>query len=162
MKSEIRAVSGYRALIISRNYISLLLGIVSLYLGFIKYAVSSLYILLLLLALPPILRFALLDYSKKNPSRFIAGITKDIPFKLNFLKEKYKYTRLNYISNSISYLFALVLICLWQLNYRSRTDIATFLIYVPEFILVSGLLLRLLGAAFYRLKFPYDLSHNRL
>jgi hypothetical protein len=55
MNNEIRVIARYRALIISRYFITLLLLIMSLYLGFIRYALSPFYILLALNVIPTIL-----------------------------------------------------------------------------------------------------------
>ena len=163
MKKEINAVAGYRALMISKYFITLLLGIASFYLGIIRYAMSPFYILLMLNILPPILNYALKDYAKKNiVNRLLAGFVEDIPFQLNMLKRKYKYSRLNYFSNSISYLFALLLLCLWQYNYNITENINELIIKLPLTILATGVSLRFLGIVVYRLKFPYDLSHNKL
>lgn len=160
MKNEIRAIAKFRSLIISRYFITLLLLIVSLYLGFIRYALSPFYILLALNVLPAILNNVFKEYACK--SKLLSDITKDQPFKLNYLKGKYKYSRLNYVSNSISYLITLLLIGLWQYNYSNSGNIKELIIYIPAIILVIGVLLRFLGNVFYQLKIHYDLSHNRV
>jgi hypothetical protein len=160
MKREIRLIAKYRALIISKYFITLLLCIMSLYLGIMRYALSPFYILLVLNILPPVLNHVIREYSGKN--RLLSDIRKDQPFKLKLLKNKYKYTRLNYVSNSISYLSALLLIGMWQYNYSASENMIDLIVPVPVIILAAGIFVRLLGIIFYQLKLSYDLSHNRM
>lgn len=162
MKNEIRMIAGYRALIISKYYFLLLLGMLGLFLAQKNLAASPLYVLLILSTLPPIISYALNDYAKKITHRLLIAATKDPQFKLKQLKSKYRYTRIKYVSNSVTYVFALLLICLWQVNYSNTMQAYPFLIYIPLVILISGLLVRLLGVVFYRFKLPYDLRHNKL
>ncbi len=162
MKKEIRLIAGYRALIISRYFLTLLLSIISLYLNYKHYAVSSLYILLFLNILPSILVYALNDYSKKNDKRLIKVILEDPEFKLKQLRSKYKYSKVSYIANSVSFLLALFLICLWQVNYSKTMADFSVLANLPFILLASGLIVRILGFIFYKLKFPYILRHNKL
>lgn len=160
MNNEIRVIARYRALIISRYFITLLLLIMSLYLGFIRYALSPFYILLALNVIPTILNNVFKEYTGK--SKLLMEITKEQTFKLIYLKGKYKYSRLNYVSNSIAYLITLLLICLWQYNYSTSGNIYKIIVYVPAIILVTGVFLRLLGNVFYLFKLKYDLSNNRM
>jgi hypothetical protein len=160
MKIEIRTIAGYRALIVSKFFMSLLLFLASLYLGYLRYALSPFYILLMLNILPPVLKSAFKEYALKN--KLISRLTADEPFQLNILKTKYKYTKLSYSANTMSYLFALLLLCLWQYNYSTSSYIDVLVSRFPLFILISGVLLRFLGIVYYRLKFPFDLSHNKL
>lgn len=162
MKKEIRLIAGYRALIISKYYLSILLGITTLYLAQKRYTVSSLYVLLFLDVLPQIVSFALKDYAKKLDHKILKTLTEDHEFKLKQLKSKYKYTKVNYLSNSVSYLLALLLICLWQINYSQWMQNHPVLVYLPLFVLSSSLLIRFIGIIFYQFKFPYDLRHNKL
>ncbi len=162
MKIEIRAISNYRAIILSKYYLSLVLSLTSLYLGFLKYAMSPLYIVIILNALPPILMFALKDYAQRYKNKLLTSITNEPRFRLNSLKRKYKYSRLSYISNSISYLVTIVFIGIWQFSNSNFVNIVPLLINVPVIILVTGLVVRVLVKIIYQLKLPYDLMHNRL
>ena len=162
MKKEIHIIANYRALIISKHFISLLLLAATLYLGIFRYPISPFYILLFLNILPYILNYAFRDYAGRYHSKLLISITQDIPFRLVHLKEKYKYTRLSYISNSFSYLLALLLLCLWQINYNTTADMVPTIAILPVSILITGLALRLLGVFLYFIKVPYDLSNNRL
>ncbi|MDF2945033.1 MAG: hypothetical protein K0S01_3891 [Herbinix sp.] len=162
MKKEIRAVANYKAILISKNYITILLGIIALYLGIYKYIMSPLYILIVMNALPPILTFALKDYAEKYKLQALTNITEDKPFRLSNLKRKYRYSRVKYVANSISYLLALFLISLWQYKYNNSEDIQGILINVPVLILASGLALRFLTIIFFQIKLPYDVSHNKV
>jgi hypothetical protein len=162
MKIEIRAIANYRGVIISKRFLTLFLGLISLYLGVIKYAMSPLYILIILSALPPILSFALKDYAQKYKYKLLIELTQDKPFLLNVLKRKYKYSKVDYVATSISYLLALIFIGLWQYNYTTLENIHNTLEKVPVLILAAGLVLRFLTIIFYRIKLPYDLSHNRV
>jgi len=162
MKKEIRIISKYRALIISKYYLFLLLILVSLYLGMINYAMSPLYIAIILYFLPMIVGFALKDYAKKYRHKILISIIEESPFLLNHMKSKYKYSKLNYISNAIAYVIALLLIALWQYNYSTMVRINPFLQIIPVLILFSALTLRYLGIIYYQIKLHYDLSHNRV
>lgn len=162
MKKEIRAVAHYRALLISKWYLSFLLLIVGLYLGIKRFPISPLYILLFLNALPPIFSFAAKDYGSKSQNRILQDIITDKPFLLGTFIKKYKYSKLHYVSNSASYLISLILISLWQYNYNQQYYIPTFLKMTPIIILVTSITLRMLGIIYYRWKFPYDIAHNRL
>jgi hypothetical protein len=162
MKYEIRAIANYRVLMISKYYIAALLGLVSLYLGYKRYNLSSLYILFILAVFPYAISVGLRDYSAKGGSRFLTRITSEKQFLLNNLKKKYKYTTINYISNSIAFPITLILIGLWHFRNGSAYGMNDWLRYVPSFILTTGLLLRLAGVIFYRLKLPHDLTHNRV
>jgi len=162
MKKEIRAVANYKAILISKNYITLILGLVSLVFGFLNYGMSSLYILILLNALPPILAFGLKDYADKYKLQILFDITEDKPFQLINLKRKYKYSRVNYVANSVAYLFALILIALWQYNYNTSFNKQSILVNTPVLILASGLALRLVAIIYFQIKIHYDLSHNKV
>lgn len=162
MKKEIRAIASYRALMISKWFISSALLITALYLGIRRFPISPLYILLFLNALPVIISYTVNDYSRKSKNKIIQNMQKDDFFLLASLKKKYKYTKLRYISNSLSYLVALVLISLWQYNYNAFYYIPANFKYLPVRILATGLAIRLLGIVFYRLKLHYDLSYNKV
>ncbi len=162
MKYEIHAIANYKALMISKYYIAVLLGLVSLYLGYKRYNLSSLYILFILAVFPYAISAGLRDYSARGGSRFLTRITSEKHFLLNNLKRKYKYTTINYISNSIAYPIILILIGLWQFRNGSAYGMNDWLRNAPAFILTTGLLLRLAGVIFYRLKLPHDLTHNRI
>jgi hypothetical protein len=162
MKKEIRAVAYYQALIISKRLLSILLLLMSLYLGLLRFPMSPLYVLLFLNALPFVISYASKEYSKKNQNRILLELVKDDPFLLSTLKKKYKYTKLRYMSNSVSYLFSLFLIGLWQYSYRIHYYIPDNLQNIPVLFLSSSLLVRLIGIIFYQWKLPYDLSHNKL
>lgn len=162
MKYEIRAIANYKALMISKYYIALLLSLVSLYLGYLRYNPSSLYILFILAVFPYAISVGLRDYSGRGKNRFLIRITLEKDFLLSNMKKKYKYTTINHVANSIAYPVILVLIGLWQFRNNSAFGMNDLLRNIPSFILMTGLLLRLLGTIFYRLKLPYDLLHNRV
>lgn len=162
MQNEIRLISKYRSLIISKYYLTLLLSLTSLFLGLMQLPVSPLYILLLLNVLPPILSLAIIDYSQKHNNKILCNITQENTFQLDTLKSKYKYSNMNYFSNSTTYLITILLICLWQINYNNAESINTLLRKLPLVILISGLILRFLSVLIYRAKFNYDLSNNRV
>lgn len=161
INNEIRILSKYRALLLSKYYLTAVLGAISVYLGMKHYAASSLYILIVLQGLPPILTYALKEHYKK-PSKKTKKIFQDFPFELNYLKRKYKYSRQNYASESVSYLISGILICLWQINYTNTPGLNLYLHRLPLFTLASALLLRFLAVIIYRLKLPFDLMHNKL
>jgi len=162
MKKEIRMIANYRALILCKLILSLFLGATSLYLGLIGYAMSPFYILLILNLLPPILTNALKGNQNNIKIKQFAYIILETPFQLNSLKGKYKYSRTKYIANMVSYLIAIFLILCWQYNYLTSENSQNFLFYFPLIALCLGLLSRLLLVVVYRLKLPYDLSHNRV
>lgn len=160
INKEIRSLSNYRALLLSKYYISVLLLIVSIYLVIKKYPASSFYILIILYTFPAILNFALSDYAKKYKSKLLLRITKDIPFILQSLKNKYKYTQLNYISNSITYLLCMLLLFLWQISYSKSSE--GLLSLVPYIIIVSGIAVRIIFLIIYHFKLTHHVKHNRI
>lgn len=162
MRKEIRAVANHRALIVSKSILSAALLIASLYLGILRFPLSPIYILLILNALPAILSFAANDFGKKSQNIILHNIIKDSPFQLGTLKMKYKYTKLRYVSNSVSYLISLILIGLWQYNYSRQHYLPNYLKFLPIFLLASSILIRLIGMWIYPLKFRYDISHNKV
>jgi hypothetical protein len=162
LNKAVRAIADYRSLMISKYITSAALLISFLYLGYLRYAVSPLYILIFLYALPPILTFAFTDYGKRYHFKLLNSFTQDNPNLLTTLRNKYHYTRLNYIANSISYLFMMILLLLWQYSNNRTTFIKSELINIPTIILTGSILLRIIGSAYYRIKLPYDLIHNRV
>lgn len=161
MKKEIHAVASHRALQISKRFLSFFLLITALYLGIRRFPISPLYILLFLNALPCIFTYAI-NTKQKELNTFLHNIIREDPFLLGTLKSKYKYTKLSYIANSISYLIAIALIGLWQYSNQLHYYIPGYLKSVPLFILVTALALRFAGIWFYELKLRYDLSHNKV
>lgn len=162
MKREVRSIASYRALIFGKYFLTILLGALSLYLGLKRYPMSPLYILIILSILPPILVYALKDYSKKSSIPILTAIVHEPEYKLTHLRDKYHYSRISYIANSISYLFALLLICLWQYNYNQTMQSHPILLLLPVIILVTGVISRFFIYIFYYFKLPYDLTHNKL
>ena len=162
MNKEIRAIAYYRALIISKLFLSFTLLAVALYLGLLRLPISPIYIMLFLNALPPIFSFTANDYYKKSHNKILQDIIKEDPFLLGSLKRKYKYTKLRYVTNSVSYLISLFLMALWQYSYSQQHYLPDYLKSIPIILLSSGIMIRLLGNWFYQLKLRYDLSHNKV
>jgi hypothetical protein len=162
MKNEIRIISIYRGLMLSKYYFFGILSMITIYLFILRLAPSSLYILITLAALPPILQSSLTDYTKTHKNRFFHKITEDYPFQLSRLKMKYKYTRLNYITNLTAYSIMILLICLWQIKYSTLSDLNLFLNKLPLVTLITGLTLQLFAVLIYRVKLPYDIMHNKV
>ena len=161
MKSEIRTIANYKALQISKNYINGALIIAAFFFGYFQ-SMSPFYILIIINLIPIALSVGIPDLAKKSNLRLCGSIICDKPFRLNILKKKYKYSRLHYISASITYLFAIILLGLWQ--YRNSIDYygRVYLQNIPCAILLTGLTLRLFCIFFYRRKLPYDLLHNKI
>lgn len=162
MKKEIHSIAKHRALLISKYYLALVLIVTTLYLGLINYALSPFYVFIVLYGIPPIFRSIIKDNSERYPDGFLKKLTTDSSFLLNSLKKKYKYSKTNYLANSVSYLIALLMIGLWQFNYNTMVRIHPFLQLLPSLILSTALILRYLGIIFYQIKFSLDLSHNRV
>ncbi len=162
MKYEIRTVSGYQALIISKYYFIILLSLITIYLSLLRLAPSSFYILLIPVTLPSILRSVIKDYTKKHNNRFLGDLTQEKAFQLSIMKKKYRYTRLKHVTESASYLVMSLLICLWQINYSLSLDLNPILNKTPFFLLITGLMLRFLLVIIYQIKLPYDIIHNKL
>lgn len=162
IKTEIHTIANYQALLLSKYYITAILLLISLYLGFLRYNLSSLYILIVLNIFPHALSILIKDLAGKTENRILVGITIDNNFQLSKLKRKYLYSKLKYVSNSITYLITLFLIGLWQsrnnIDFYLRDDIKN----LPFLVLLTGLSLRLLSILYYRIKLPYDLSHNKV
>ncbi len=162
IKKEIHAIASYRALLISKWLLSFLLLIMALYLGFLRLPISPLFILLFLNILPSIFNFAAKDYNKKHHIKFLQNLVNEDSFLLQTLKVKYKYTKLGYATNSISYLTAIALIGIWQYSYSRQYYIPSYLKNIPFLILVLGFTIRLAGIVFYELKLRNDLSNNKV
>ncbi len=162
MQREIMIISRHRALMISKYYLTIVLSIISIYLAIKCLAVSSLYVLITLNALPPIFSYGLNDYAKKHNNTLVNKIIYESSFSLILLKQKYKYTRLYYMSNSITYYITILLILLWQINYSYSNYIDYYSRYLPSYVIISGLSLRILLIIIYRIKLHFDLVNNRV
>lgn len=162
MKKEIRLLSQYRSLIISRHFLTLILSITAMVFSFFRYNLAPLYTVIVLNAFPPFLTFAISDYSKNARKPLLIAITKDESFLLEHLKKRYRYSRLNYLANSLTYLIAMFFLALWQYNFSTTSPVPPYLQKLPVIILSTGLLLRMIGIPIYQIKLHYDLTHNRL
>lgn len=162
MKKEIRLISQYHSLIISKYVITFCLFICSYFIGYWDYAMSPVYIVLLLNVFPPLLVYIFSQNIHKNSNKFYHELIIDTPFILSSLKKKYHYSREQYIANSISFLFSLLLLILWQYNYLTWTEIDLRVLYLPSLIVIIGILVRFIGIIFYQIKLPHDLFHNNV
>lgn len=162
MKKEIRNISGYRALILSKYYICILLVISTFYMGIHKFGVSPLYILLFLTFLPSIISYSIHEYAQKYHNKFLKDLLQEAPVHFVNLKKKYKYSKVSYVSNQTAYIFSSLLICLWQINSSYSINPDSFLSKLPLIILGTALTLRFLLALLYRVKLPHDLMHNKI
>ncbi len=162
MKKEIKSISGYRALILSKVYICILLTISTLYLGIHRISNSPLYILLILLILPSIISYVLQDYTLKKQNHFIINLIQEPPVLLNSLRKKYRYSRVSYLSNQIAYLITVLLICLWQISNMKDMYLSDLLCKLPLLILTTALTLRFLLAILYSFKIPHDVMLNKI
>lgn len=155
---EITTIASFRALKISKYYIIVLLGLTSFYYGIFQYNQSPLYIIIVMCILPVFIKNASTN-SGSNSKQFLKA-TKDTPFLLDNLKAKYKFNKQSYIADSVTYLVAAILILLWQYKSMEPELFQGFLIYAPAFILITGIIVRLLCFIIYRIKIPYDLKNN--
>ena len=162
MKREIRLISSYRSLMIGKYFLNLSLAFSIYQVVIHRLAISPLYILFLLNVLPPIITFCIIDYNHKHDNIKFKDFTYDRPFLLTTLKKKYNYHINLYLSNSISYLFSLVLLVLWHINYFYISKPNYWIVYLPIFIITSSLFLRIGVYWFYRLKLPQDIIQNKL
>ncbi len=162
MKREIRTLAQYRSLMISRHFLTVLLSITAFWFAIFNYNMAPLYTVLLLNAFPPVLSYAISDYAKKTKLPLLISITKEDPFLLNNLKKRYHYSRIKHLSNSVTYLIAMLFLALWQYNFSTKAVIPFYLEKLPVILLCVGLLLRLSGIPCYRFKLHYDLTHNRV
>lgn len=159
---EIIKTSLYRALIITRFYLTACLAISFLLLVVVGYTESAFYILLTLNAIPPILSFVIQDYSKKNVNSHLHSFIEDNSFTLYNLKVKYGYQKVKHITNFISYLITLILLLLWQYAYLLKGGISQEFVYLPTVLLLSSFLIYLVLIVFYIFKIKYDLTNNNL
>ncbi len=162
IKKEIRSIASHRALIISKYFLSFALLISGLYLGLIRLSATPFYILLFLYVIPIVISLSAEDHSRKTQHRLFQNIIRDKSFVLESLKTKYKYTKLRFVSNSLSYLTAIALIGLWQYNYKMQYYIPNHVKNIPVLILAVSLVIRFVGIIFYEQKLRYDLSHNKV
>ncbi|MBH1942455.1 hypothetical protein I5677_16255 [Mobilitalea sibirica] len=112
MKQERKVVSGYRSLMMSKHYISLCLIVSFFLVSYYGYAPSPIYILLIFYLLPPIIENSLKEYIGKRKDNFISKLIAESPFYLTTLQKKYRFNKLNYVSNSMVY----IIILLWFYN----------------------------------------------
>ncbi len=163
MKNEIRHISRYRALTVSKYYLCLVLAIISVYLGIYNFpSTPSLSILFILAILPPILAFIIKDYAQKSKNKFIKNISQESSFLLSTLKKKYKYSKINYFTNSITYLICILLICIWHISFKRINYINETLEKLPVLTLITGLTLRYVLVIVYRIKLPFNLMRNKI
>lgn len=146
---EIRAFSRYRALLISKYYITIFLLLFLLNLPLDQH--SAIYILIILNIFP----FVFTQVFKEH-------IKAEKPFLLIMLKNKYRYSRIHYLSNSFSFLLALVLLCFWQLSLNHQTTDSIYNMFFPIFLLISSIILRIFCYIFYQIKIRHDLSTNQI
>jgi len=161
MRKEIRLISKYKALGLSKNFMSICLVISTIYVSLQRYPVSPLYILFLLHVLPPILSFAIKDYANRYHNKILIYLSKENPFLLSALKRKYHYSRINDSSNTFSFYFTLIMLILWQYNYITMYYIESWHLYIPVIILSVALFIRSIGTIFYQFKLHYDISTNK-
>ena len=162
IQSEIIKTSLYRGLIINKYYLTICLTISFLLLAFAGYTEAAFYILLTLNVIPPILVFALKDYSKRNSDSWLFSFIEEKDFILDVIKIKYGYLKIKYITNFVSYLVTLVLLILWQYTYLSKGGMKQQFIYLPTILILSSLLIHFASIVFYIIKIKYDLSNNKL
>ncbi len=162
MKKEIRQLSQYRSLIISRHFLTLILSITTIAFVTGNYNMAPLYTVILLNIFPPVLEYAISDNIKNAKLPFLIALAKEETFLLSHLKKKYQYSRVKYLSNSVTFLIAMLFLALWQYNFSTKALVPPYLQKLPVIILSSGLFLRIIGFPFYQVKLHYDLTHNRL
>ena len=161
MQKEILKISTYRALIISRFYMSICLAISFFLLVFSGYSEAAFYILLIVNLMPAILSYIIKDFAARTQKTFLTALIRESPFLLDTLKKKYNYTKLRNFTNSVSYITALLLLLLWQYSYPAG-GLPAYLLFLPTGILMSSALLRILGIPFIYWKLHFDLSYNRI
>ena len=161
MQKEILRISAYRALIISRFYMSICLTISLFLLVFSGYSEAAFYILLTVNLMPVILSYIVKDFAARTQKTILTALVSESPFLLDTLKKKYNYTKLRNFTNSVSYIAALPLLLLWQYSYPAD-GMPAYLLLLPTRILMSSVLLRILGIPFIYWKLHIDLSHNRI
>ncbi len=162
MKKEIRLLAGYRSLIISRYFLTLILSITAICFSILNYNMAPLYTVILLNAFPPVLSYAISDSLKNGKLPFLFNVTKDESFHLEHLRKRYRYSRIKYMSNSIIFLIAMIFLALWQYNFSTKALVPYYLQKLPVLFLSAGLLLRIIGIPIYQIKLHYDLTHNKL
>ncbi len=162
MKKEIHLLSKYRSLMISRYFLTLVLSIIAIVFAFFKYNMAPLYTVILLNAFPPVLSYIITDYIKKTKHPLLIEFTKEEAFLLINLKMSYRYSRMKHLTNSVTFLIAMVFLALWQYSFSTWAVIPSYLKKLPVSILCASLLLRALGIPFYQIKLHYALIHNRI
>lgn len=163
IKKEIIIISRHRALVISKHILTFVLSSLALYVGIRGYAVSPLYILLVLNALPPILTSSIHNYNQQKSANKVHHFTNTNQIiVLIGLKNKYRYSRIRYIANSVAFITSLFLLSIWHYSYQIAPIKEPVLNLLPFILLLSIILFRILLYIVYRVKIPYDLSHNRV
>ena len=152
LKRELWIVAKYRALIITRYLLLLFLISGTFIVSYFDYALSPLYILLL---------FSILKYYSPKIN-WLSPYVKEPEFQLTTVKKKYDYKRIHYLSHFITFHFVLVLLFLWQFNYITLPDMNRWLVLLPGFILLTGVIIRFVGSLYYYFKLDHALSNNSL
>lgn len=162
MKNEIKVVANFRILKIWKVYLMVFLIVSAFYVQYLGYAETPIYLLILLFLCPSIISYILKDLHRRFPHKILAFSIEEMPFILNTLKRRYQYERLSYLSDSITYLFILILICLWQFNLSNQVNAPFLLVSLPKAIIIGSLLIRYIGSFLYRVKLSHGLSEKKI
>lgn len=149
MNYEIKMISRYRSLVISKYYliISLLLGFIfTLYKGDTS---APLYILISYMI---ILLFNSIIIGKNPPKEQAYIFTEVI--------KKYNYSFEGYIINNNSFSIMLLVLIMWQITYKNIIYVPEYIYLFPSFILCSFILIKLFLSIFYNIKIRICLYYN--
>lgn len=151
MDLEIKNLSKYRSLIISRWFINVELFLFTFYLVMNMKSITTMIIILAFNISIMIIRDMLSSRLKKEKVIF------------SMLRKKYGYSKLDYVTQSIAYAWCIFLMVLWQITLSKVMpyDIY-FLNYTPTFIILISLLIRIIGEIFYNIKIRLDLKGNKI
>lgn len=151
INKEIYMVSSYRALMIAKYSLSLILFLyMILATALTKVSSSPLYILLSIYFIPIVLVYFLNQLKSQRK-------TSDKKYNLPFLLKKYHFKQECYFTNSISFLFTCLLLGLWQYKTNTLYSVSLFS-FLPTIILLINISIRVFFTIYYIFKIHHDYS----
>lgn len=152
-RSEIITLSNYKGIMVGKKFLNITLTISVIIVAFYKLALSPLYILILLNALPSAIAFILRDYQ--------GSLLQDKDFDLKYLKDKFQYTKSNYVFNIISFSLSVFLVLLWQINYATLNKGYFWFMFLPSFISITSIIIRFAVSIYYRITLAKEIMHHK-
>lgn len=153
MKNAIRQISRYQGYLISRYITILLLFLCVFYYGIIQYPVYSSYILIFALPAPAIIRTIFTNFFSSRIEELENSF-------FPALKEKYHFSQLHYLAETITFFIISFLIILWQTTLLRFPPKMPYSNIIPSSILCIYVIARVVVSFYYQQKLHYNLINN--